>query len=72
MNQDKIEQLATERIDIIDVMAKAEVDRWDMDATIEYCVDGTIDYLNELDDISLARLWAYLFDEQDNPFKEAK
>lgn len=61
-----------ERSEIVERMARIEVDRMDLDTITGYAVDKMIDDLRDADNSQLADMWDQLLDEADNPFLDAK
>jgi len=59
-----------ERTELIEEMARAEVDRMDLDTITQYAVDNMIDYLRDADDGTLSDMWDQLLDCANNPFNE--
>ena len=60
----------TTRQELIEKLVRAEVDRWDMDTTVEYAVEQMIDNMEDADDGTLGIFWEEVFGEDDNPFDE--
>ena len=68
----KMKATDTDRQETVEQMVRDEVDRWDMDALIDYAVEQMYGNVIELGDGELYDFWEQLYGEDGNPFAEGQ